>query len=300
MAPKQDYNIDWATQKAISYSQYSLYNQCQYRWYLQYVKKIKIHEPSIHLVFGTSFHETFQELMKIMYEKSAKAANEFDCATFLKERMIENYKEILEQNNNIHFIKKEDFEEFIQQGITIIEWFKKRRGQYFSLKNTELVGIEIPVKSLINENVDNIFMIGSIDLIMYEKNTESYTIYDIKTSTRGWNDHDKRDSTKINQILLYKHYYSKLINVDPDKIDVRFFIVKRKPFENPDFPIHRIQEFVPAQGKKKVENAVNDFKSFVNSCYNEKGDLVDREYPKNLSACTYCPFNNKSDLCNRQ
>ena len=297
---KTNYDIDWATQKGISYSQYSLYNQCQYRWYLQYVKKIKVFEPSIYLVFGSSFHETFQEYIKVMYEKSIKAANELDLETFLKERMIANYKEIYDGNGNIHFAKPEDFKDFIADGVILMDFIKKRRGQYFNVRNTKLVGIEIPLKGLISEDYPSIYMIGSIDLVIYEKNTQSYTIYDIKTSTRGWSETDKRDEIKINQILLYKHYYSKLLNVPEDKIDVQFFIVKRKPYENPDFPIHRVQEFVPANGKKKVDKAVTQFKEFIHSCYNEQGDLMDRSYEKNLSACKYCPFSNKPDLCNRQ
>jgi hypothetical protein len=235
-----------------------------------------------------------------MYEQSAKAANEFDIETFLKERMIENYKEIYEGNNNTHFAKPNDFKEFIDQGVTILEWIKKRRGDYFSLKNTKLVGIEIPIRNVITESIPNVFVIGSIDLIMYEKNTDSYTIYDIKTSTRGWNENDKRDKIKLNQILLYKYYYAQKIGVPIEKIDVKFFIVKRKPFENPDFPVYRVQEFSPANGKKKVESAIEDFKMFVNSCYDLSGNLIERDYPKNLSSCMYCPFNNKSDLCNRQ
>jgi len=300
VAPKQNYNIDWATEKGISYSQYSLYNQCQHRWYLQYVKKIKVFEPSIHLVFGTSFHETFQEYIKIMYEQSAKAANDFDVETFLKERMIENYKEIYDSNGNIHFAKPDDFKSFIEDGLVIMDFLKKKRSQYFNIRNTKLIGIETPLKFLISEDYPSIFMIGSIDMILYEKNTESYTIYDIKTSTRGWSDLYKRDQIKINQILLYKYYYSKVLNVPQEKIDVKFFIVKRKPYENPDFPTHRVQEFVPANGKKKIEKAVDEFKQFIHSCYNQQGDLVDRQYEKNLSSCKYCPFNDKPDLCNRQ
>jgi hypothetical protein len=161
------------------------------------------------------------------------------------------------------------------------------------------MGIEIPVKGQVSEAYPNVFMIGSIDLVIYEKNTDSYTIYDIKTSTRGWSEMDKRDEIKLNQILLYKHYYSKLINVPIEKIDVKFFIVKRKPYENPDFPTHRVQEFVPANGKKKVDKAVNQFKAFIESCYDTSGTLIERSYEKNLDSCKYCPFNDKPELCNR-
>ena len=299
MAPKTDYKIDWATQKGISYSQYSLYSHCQYQWYLQYAKKIKIFKPSIHLCFGTSFHETLQEYIRVMYEVSAKEADQMDFEAFLKERMFENYKEIYENNGNIHFAKEKDFKDIIEDGLVIMDFIRKKRSQFFSLRNTKLKGIEIPIKGQVFEDYPSIFMIGSVDLIFYEKNTDSYTIYDIKTSTRGWSDNDKRDAIKLNQILLYKHYYSKLMNIPLEKVDVKFFIVKRKPYENPDFPTHRIQEFVPANGKKKVENAVNEFKSFIESCYDKSGHLIERKYEKNLSGCMYCPFNDKPEHCNR-
>jgi len=300
VAPKQNYDIDWSKEKGISYSQYSLYSQCQYRWYLQYVKKIKPFEPSIHLIFGTSFHETLQEFIRLMYEQSIKAATEFNDADFLKERMVENYKELYENNNKTHFIKPDQFREFIEDGIVLMDWIKKKRKVFFSPRNTKLIGIEVPLKSLVTSDFSNTFMIGSVDMIIYEKVTDSYTIYDIKTSTRGWNDNDKRDALKINQILLYKHYYSKILKVPEEKIDVKFFIVKRRPYENPDFPTHRVQEFIPANGKKKVAGAVQDFTDFVSSCYDKTGNLLDRQYPKNINSCMYCPFNDKPDLCNRQ
>lgn len=299
MAPKQNYNLDWSTQKGISYSQYSLFSGCEYQWYLQYGKKIKIFKPSIHLTFGTSFHETLQEYIRVMYSESIKAADALDLESYLKERMIENYKDLLNEGHE-HFTKPEDFKDFISDGVTLLNFIKKKRGQFFNIRNTELKGIEIPVQGQVSENYPSIFMIGSIDLIIYEKKTDSYTIYDIKTSTRGWSDNDKRDEKKINQILLYKHYYSKLMNVPLEKIDVKFFIVKRKPYENPDFPVHRVQEFAPANGNKKVEKAVNQFKQFIESCYDSSGNLIEREYKKNISNCTYCPFKDKPEICNRQ
>jgi len=299
VAQKQNYDIDWATQKAISYSQYSLYNQCQHRWYLQYVKKIKVFEPSIYLCFGTAFHETLQEYIRVMYAESAKSADSLDLETFLKEKMLESYKEIYDNNGNVHFVKPDDFKEFIEDGIVLLNWIKKRRANYFNIRNTKLVGIEIPLTELISQDRPNLFMIGAIDLVIYEKQTESYTIYDIKTSTRGWNDDDKRDQIKINQILLYKHFYSKKLKVPIDKIDVKFFIVKRKPYENPDYATHRVQEFVPANGTKKVATAVSEFEKFVLSCYNPNGDLIDRAYEKNINSCKYCPFKDNLEMCNK-
>ena len=300
MGPKNNYKINWATQKGISYSQFSIFNNCEYQWYLQYGKKIKVFKPTIHLIFGTAFHETLQEYIRVMYDKSAKFADTLDLSELLKERMIENYKISIEDNLGEHFTTQDEFKTFIEEGCVLLDWIKKKRSKFFSTRNSKLVGIEIPLQQSIIEGNNKILMIGSIDLVIYHKNTQTYTIYDIKTSTRGWNESDKRDSNKINQILLYKYFFAKEKKIPMDKISVEFFIVKRKPYENPDFPTHRVQEFIPANGTKKVEKAVSEFKSFIESCYSADGTLIDRTYKKNLYSCTYCPFANNPEMCSRQ
>jgi hypothetical protein len=143
-------------------------------------------------------------------------------------------------------------------------------------------------------------MNGSIDFVIYEKAVDKYTIYDIKTSTKGWSDYEKKDQTKINQILLYKRFYSKALNIPEDKIDVKFFIVKRKVFVNPDFPTYRVQEFIPANGKKKVQDAFDDLSNFIKECFTPEAKYkTDREYKKNTSSCKFCPYTNKPELCNK-
>jgi hypothetical protein len=181
-----------------------------------------------------------------MYDKSVKAADEIDMNKLLEDRLVANYKESIAENKNEHFSTKEELKEFLSDGQLTLDWFKKNRGKYFSKKNTELVGIEIPILQPVLEDIPNVLMNGSIDFIIYDKILEKYTIYDIKTSTKGWTDYEKKDQTKINQILLYKRFYSKVMNVPEDKVDVMFFIVKRKVFSHPDYPSYIIQEFIAA------------------------------------------------------
>jgi len=298
--PKQNYPVDYSYQKSISYSQYSLYKSCQYSWYLQYVKKHKKFENSIHLTFGTSLHEAFQEYINIMYTVSGKAADSMDLVDFFKTRMIENYKEALEQNKGEHFVKPEVFKEFIEDGIAILEYIKKKRSEHFSLKNEELVGIEIQITDPVVDEIPNVLMIGSIDLIMRSKTTGKYKVYDIKTSTSGWKDKDKKDQTKINQVLFYKHFYSKKLGIDPEMVDVEFFIVRRKIYADAEFPIKRIQIFQPAQGKIKMKQAVEDLKAFVKEVFTPDGKYVDKQYPKNLDGCKWCPFKDNKELCDKK
>lgn len=295
--PKHEWKINHAYQKAVSYSQFSIYSQCQHQWYLTYVKKHREFTPSIHLLFGTSFHETAQHYLQEMFDKSAKAANALDLAGHLKERMYENYKQSIEENKGVKFVERKDFEEFLQDGATILDWIKKNRAKYFNVRNTKLVGVEIPFEQHIVDEIPNVIMVGSIDLIFYNKNTESYEIYDIKTSTRGWKDSDKKDKLKISQLLLYKHFYSRALKVDPDKVTVKFFIVKRKPFISPDYPTKYVQEFEPSQGKRSVKVAVEALSEFVKNCFTPEAKYIDKEYPKNFDSCKYCPFKDNDELC---
>lgn len=298
--PKPNININWAYQKAVSYSQYSIYKQCEYQWYLTYIKKESSFKPSIYLVYGTAMHETIQTYLQTMYDKSGKAADELDLDKILEDRIVANYKEAIAENKDGHFSTKEELKEFLADGQATLDWFKKNRARYFSRKTSELVGIEIPILYPVIEDIPNVLMNGSIDFIIYEKSLDKYTIYDIKTSTKGWSDYEKKDQTKINQILLYKRFYSKALNIPEEKIDVMFFIVKRKVYNHPDYPTYRVQEFVPANGKKKVQDAIDDLSKFIRECFTPEAKYkTERSYSKNISSCKFCPYTDRPDLCDK-
>ena len=74
--------------KTVSYSQYSIYKQCNHRWYLDYVKKLSPFKPSIHLIFGTAFHETLQNYLQVMFDKSATEADKIHLPTYFKTKSI--------------------------------------------------------------------------------------------------------------------------------------------------------------------------------------------------------------------
>jgi ATP-dependent helicase/DNAse subunit B len=95
--------INYAYQKTVSFSQYSLFNQCPHQWYLKYVKKLKDDSPSIHLIFGTSMHETLQLFFETMYKKTLKKAEELDLVSDFKDRFLKEYKQSLLKNKVQHF-----------------------------------------------------------------------------------------------------------------------------------------------------------------------------------------------------
>ena len=276
--------------KKISYSQYNQWVTCPYKWKLNYIDELGEYTDSIHTMFGTSMHEVLQTYLTVMYNDTVKMADALPLEKMLLHRMKTNYNQIMDRNGGEVFCEQSDMEEFYQHGLVILEWFKKKRGNYFSKKGYELVGIEVPI----DYNLPNdIKFIGYMDVVLYNKVSGRYKIIDIKTSTMGWNKWMKADKNKTDQLLLYKQFYGAQHEIPLDKIDVEYFIVKRKLYEKVDFPQRRVQTFSPANGKpsiNKVINNLNQFieESFIDGEYNTEHTYIKRPSKKN---CRFCEFN---------
>jgi hypothetical protein len=119
----------------------------------------------------------------------------------------------------------------------------------------------------------------------HDRNTDEFTIIDIKTSTRGWHDKMKKNEDKQFQLILYKKYFSELYNIPLEKIDIKFFIVKRKLYEECDWPQTRIQEFRPPSGKIKLNRATKYIKDFMDQVFDSQGNIKEQNYP---CTCRYC------------
>jgi len=276
--------------KRISYSQYSQWDVCPWKWKLNYVDKLSTFTDNIHTLFGTSMHEVLQTYLTVMYEDTIKMADALPLDKMLLKRMKTNYTEIMGKNGGEVFVEQHDMEEFYNHGLLILEWFKKKRGMYFSKKGYELVGIEVPIDYKMN---DGIKFIGYIDVLIHDTVRDRYKIIDIKTSTMGWNKYQKADKNKTDQLLLYKNFWGAQNNVPLDKIDVEYFIVKRKLYENLDFPQRRVQTFTPANGKPSVNKVVNNVNRFVEDCFIDDKHNLEANFMKNPSKknCRFCEFN---------
>ena len=276
--------------KRISYSQYSQWDVCPHKWKLNYIDKLSEFTDNIHTLFGTSMHEVLQTYLTVMYNDTIKMADALPLEKMLLHRMKYNYTNAMKKNGGEVICEQSDMEEFYKHGLSILDWFKKRRQNYFSKKGYELVGIETPI----NYDLPNdIKFIGYIDVLLYDKVRDRYKIIDIKTSTMGWNKYMKADKNKTDQLLLYKQFYGAQHDIPLDKIDVEYFIVKRKLYEKVDFPQRRVQTFSPANGKpsiNKVVNNLNQFlqESFIDGEYNMKHTYIKRPSKKN---CRFCEFN---------
>ena len=273
----------------ISYSQLSMYNDCPLRWKLNYVDDLRISESNIHLIFGTAMHEVLQTYLEIMYNDSAKNADLLNLEEMLRDKLIEQFK-IAEQEDGKPPCTKEDINEFFIDGCNILDFVKKRRGDYFQKRQYELVGCEVPINVEMKKNIK---MVGYLDIVLKHKPTDTITIYDIKTSTRGWNKWMKADKNKTQQLLLYKQFYAKQYNHPIDKIEVEYFIVKRKLWEEAMFPQKRVQKFSPASGTVSMNKVNKGLNLFLENAFDDEGkhknDMVATPSKK---ACRFCEFKN--------
>ena len=273
-----------------------MWAQCPHRWKTAYIDGKREFSDSIHTLFGTSMHEVIQAFLTVMYEDTAKAAEALPLEDMLRTRMKRNFENVLKNNGGEMFCTEKDMVEFYMHGVEILKFIRKKRAQYFSKKGYELVGIEVPLEY---DLPNNIKFIGYIDVVIKDTVRDVIKIYDIKTSTMGWNKYMKADKNKTDQLLLYKQFYSKQFNHPMDRIEVEYFIVKRKLYENLDFPQKRVQKFTPANGKPSINQVVKRLDEFMTESFNSDGEYnTEHIYRKEPSKknCRFCDFN-QTEFC---
>ena len=87
-------------------------------------------------------------------------------------------------------------------------------------------------------------------------------------------------------------------------IEVEYFILKRKIWENSDFPQRRIQIYRPPNGKPSMNKTDKGFNSFIEEAFDSNGKTIKKDY-KAVSGpggnnCRFCPFKEDYDLCPKE
>ena len=94
--------------KRISYSQYSQWDVCPWKWKLNYLDKLSTFTDNIHTLFGTSMHEVLQTYLTVMYEDTVKMADALPLQEMLLKRMKKNYNQIMAKNGGEVFVEQND------------------------------------------------------------------------------------------------------------------------------------------------------------------------------------------------
>lgn len=278
--------------KHVSYSSISTYAKCPKLWEMQYLRNQVPFTQNIYTCFGTAMHETIQEWLTVMYHDSVKNANNINLDKLLYANLVQSYKQGRAMMKGEHFSTADQLQEFWLDGKHILNFLSKKRAAYFSTKSMMLAGVET---LLYQEIKPGVMFKGLVDLVFYHPNDESWTIIDIKTSTSGWRDKQKKNPNLTAQVILYKEFFAKQFGVDKDKINVEFFIVKRRVPAEAEFAImqRRVQEFRPNAGPRKTKQVITQMNNFIADVINEEGEYIDKEYKctNPFGKCEHCsPF----------
>lgn len=284
----------------ISYSQYSVWANCPWAWKLKYVDGHRLDDSTIHTMFGTAMHEVIQDWLKdYVYEGKDSLAKGVDLTEPLKQRFMALFQEntVVDDTGNKTFLcDKQTLMQFYSQGCQILSYVQQYRNKLFPAQNIKLIGIEYPISVEIRSGIT---FEGYIDIVTQNELTGKITIYDLKTSTSGWKDYQKKDPVKLNQILLYKKFISEQFSVPLEMVGTEYIILKREIVESSKFHVPRVSSFEPSNGKPSVNRAWGSIEEFLSDCFdgegNHKIDTVKATPSK--SACKYCVFGDNDFYC---
>jgi hypothetical protein len=251
----------------------------------------RIFDASLNTCFGTAIHYAIQTYIEKLYTVSSVEADALNLYKMFKEKFEEELLKAKTDNPKFSYTDDE-YTGFVFDGEDVLNEFSKasNRLKHFPKNKYDFIGTELPIEMEILNNVD---FIAFVDLVLREKETGKIKIYDFKTSSNGWNKYQLADPKKIDQVLLYKAFYSKKFNVPLNMIEVEFFILKRKLYENVAYPQSRLQLFTPNSNSRVVAETINNFVGFVSECFTPDGVYnMEGKYPKIPGArkknCTYC------------
>jgi len=240
-----------------------MWTECPHKHKLVYIEKIPYFSGNEFTAFGTAIHEACE---KKIPDHSIDAYDIFQ-QSFLRELGV------LKQEG--HSIDTKLVQDMRNQAKAICRDALQELQNYFS--DFEIFSIE----EKLMENIDDFESYGKkfkgfIDLVIKTPDGK-YHVIDWKTCSWGWNAKKKSDKIVNYQLTMYKHFFSKKHNIDPEHVETYFALLKRTAKSN------NVEIFRVSSGEKKTNNCLSSLeKSVINI---EKGVSI-----KNRLSCKYCKF----------
>jgi hypothetical protein len=253
----------------VSFSQFSQYKTCGWRYYIEKIAKVGIDDKSIFLYFGASFHFTVQ---KILNNKSISIDQ-------LKKDFKITFFKLMKDDNFV--CSDDDFNLFCQQFYDIIENIPfETIFEEYNVIATEL--------DFYQDIINKISFHGIIDFILQNKKTGRYIIGDWKTATKPWRDFKIKDEIFVSQLQFYKYFWCKKNNINFDEVDIEYWVVCREGKE----------KFI----KVPIENNNQQMKFNVGDLkYSLQLIHFEHKFPKiklrSSFKCRFCPYKDKKEYC---
>lgn len=266
----------------ISYSEFSLFNQCPQQHLIFKHLGLDMQPPSIHLFFGNSLHEAIEMTVKQNLSIDARVKH---FRLKFKTEMMDNLMESPEYKET---------ENFLNQGEEILRNLDI---------NAVLDGDEI--NSVEEELYENLFgkfhFKGFIDVTSKKSALKRYRITDWKTSGEPWDVKKKlKDEIFLCQMRFYKYFWGKKNNIPLDQIDCRYVVLNRlKNKKDPQSGFGGIQIVDINSTKEEIFSSLKILADTVKKIH------ILKEFPKvkffgnEKTGCMFCKYKGGvHPLCN--
>ena len=159
----------------ISYGQICTYLECSLKYQFQYVEKRAPERASITLFFGSSMHKCLER-----YYTTLKLAGVPEQLSILTELFAEKMTIDLTSQKVPIIFKKEtpDLETAIELGCSLLETFYNS----IDMVGMEILGVELPLSTMITDDIN---LVGSIDLLLLDSQTQNLIVVDTKTAAKA-------------------------------------------------------------------------------------------------------------------
>ena len=248
----------------ISYSQLKDWNKCAFYHKLIHKDGLKLFKGNEYTAFGTAIHDVCENML-LHPEMEAKVRMHFDLKFNEQIKQLEESKVPLNENM---------LDQMRQQGAILSPLVLPATKEYF--KDYKVVSTEEKLYEDIEGYEDQYKFKGYIDLVAQTEDGK-YHIVDWKTCSWGWDMRRKTERMVTYQLTLYKHFFAKKHNIDPEQIETHFALLKRTAKKN------NVEFFKVSSGKRKTENALN---LLNNALYN----ISNKKHFKNRLSCGQCEF----------
>ena len=188
----------------------------------------------------------------------------------LKKLFVKEIKALPDQSK----LNKRLVLDMYEQAKDLFEYVIPEMKRYFG--DYKVFKIEDPLYEPIKEFETDFNFKGFIDLVIKTEDGK-YHIIDWKTCSWGWSRDKKSDPMTTYQLTYYKNYFSKKHNIEPNKIETYFVLLKRTAKKD------NVEVLRVTSGHKKTINALKVLENAVINI--ERGVQL-----KNRLNCKYCKF----------
>ena len=212
--------------------------KCGYFYKLTVVDNLGKFDNTLDTIFGTLMHRFVASIL------TNKATLELAQKTFTRTWL--KLGGIYDKHIN-H--ERYDIQRLNLAGLNILKTVKESFER--NLPGYSLISIEESIEKRLRVKISDKhrqFFKGFIDIVL-KLNDGTYVIIDLKTCSSLFYFKKKLDKYKEMQLVLYKHFYAKLFEIDPKKIETFFVTLEKNPKVKEPIQFIRI-----TTGEKKVSS----------------------------------------------